>query len=86
MSVYFAKQPNELYCRFSKAADSLTHWNMTRKEAIILFKLCEGTEEGFDTGLIKFDELYDMLVAGENINMEDYYNFQMDCYGEEYEN
>lgn len=32
MSGFIAKQPNDLYCRFSTVVDCPTHWNMTRED------------------------------------------------------
>ena len=34
MGAYYAKQPNGLYCRFSTVVDSVTHWNITKEQAI----------------------------------------------------
>lgn len=34
MTAFFLKQPNGLLARFHTGADEVTHWNLTRKEAI----------------------------------------------------
>lgn len=34
MGAYYAKQPNDLYCRFSTVVDSVTDWNITKEQAI----------------------------------------------------
>lgn len=38
MGSFISKQPNGLYCRFSKVADCPTEWNMTAEDYIELCK------------------------------------------------
>lgn len=32
VGAFIAKQPNGLYCRFSRVVDCPTHWNMTKED------------------------------------------------------
>lgn len=34
MGAFIAKQPNELYCRYSSVVDCPTNWNMTEEDYI----------------------------------------------------
>lgn len=45
---FISKQPNGLYCRFSTVIDTLTDWNMTKKEYV---QMCmeKAKQEALDT-------------------------------------
>lgn len=68
MAGFIAKQPNGLYCRFSKVTDCPTHWNMTAEDYIeyCAERAREEAREILKNHLRPFNELIDNFIP---INM-----------------
>ena len=80
MAGFIAKQPNGLYCRFSKVTDCPTNWNMTREDYIQLCvdKAIEKTIKDANDVLDNYVRDFDMVIdsfSPNNMTREEFDKF-----------